>query len=87
MEILCSLIMRSARAAAVPAGGALAVDRDVFSRTVTAAIAGHPRIESRGAKSMDLPDGPAILATGPLTSPALHRALDELLGRIGALVF
>ena len=81
MEVLHSLIIRSARAAAVPAGGALAVDRDVFSRTVTEAIAGHPRILLERREVVKLPESPAILATGPLTSPALHRALDELLGQ------
>ncbi len=80
MEILHSLILRSARAAAVPAGGALAVDRDVFSHTVTSSLQTHPRIAIERREVTELPDGPAILATGPLTSPALHRALDELLG-------
>jgi methylenetetrahydrofolate--tRNA-(uracil-5-)-methyltransferase len=80
MEILHSLILRSARAAAVPAGGALAVDREVFSRAVTASVQNHPRITVERREVTELPDGPAILATGPLTSPALHRALDELLG-------
>jgi methylenetetrahydrofolate--tRNA-(uracil-5-)-methyltransferase len=80
MEILGSLILRSARAAAVPAGGALAVDREIFSRAVTESIEGHPGIRIERQEITELPDGPAILATGPLTSPALHRALDELLG-------
>ena len=80
MEILGSLILRSARAAAVPAGGALAVDRDRFSRTVTESVEGHPRIVVERAEVTELPEGPAIVATGPLTSPALHRALDEILG-------
>ncbi len=80
MEILGSLILRSARAAAVPAGGALAVDRDIFSRAVTEAIHEHPGIRIERREVTQLPDGPAIIATGPLTSPALHQALDELLG-------
>ena len=80
MEILGSLIIRSARAAAVPAGGALAVDRELFSRAVTGSIEGHPRIAVERREATGFPDGPVILATGPLTSPALHRALDELLG-------
>jgi len=80
MEALGSLIMRAARSAAVPAGGALAVDREVFSKAVTDAIAAHPRIGIERDEVVKLPDGPAIIATGPLTSPALHTALDELLG-------
>jgi len=80
MEILGSLILRSARAAAVPAGGALAVDRDIFSRAVTESIQGHPRIRVERYEVTELPEGPAIIATGPLTSPALHHALDNLLG-------
>jgi methylenetetrahydrofolate--tRNA-(uracil-5-)-methyltransferase len=80
MEILHSLILRSARAAAVPAGGALAVDREVFSRAVTSSIESHPKITIERREVTEIPAGPAILATGPLTSPALHRALDELLG-------
>jgi methylenetetrahydrofolate--tRNA-(uracil-5-)-methyltransferase len=80
MELLNSVILRAARMAAVPAGGALAVDRGRFSAAVTAAITEHPRITLRRREVCRLPDGPAILATGPLTSPALHQALDELLG-------
>jgi methylenetetrahydrofolate--tRNA-(uracil-5-)-methyltransferase len=80
MEILGSLIVGSARAAAVPAGGALAVDRATFSRTVTQSILRHPRIRVERLEATSLPDGPAIIATGPLTSPNLHRALDDLLG-------
>ncbi len=87
MEILSSLIIRSARAAAVPAGGALAVDRDIFSRTVTEAIANHPKIVLDRREVVELPEGPAILATGPLTSPTLHRALDELLGQTALSFF
>ena len=80
MEVLDSLIIRAARAAAVPAGGALAVDRERFSAAVTEALAAHPKIRIERREVVELPSGPAILATGPLTSPALHRALAELLG-------
>jgi methylenetetrahydrofolate--tRNA-(uracil-5-)-methyltransferase len=80
MEALDSLIIRVARKAAVPAGGALAVDRDVFSRDVTAAVTGHPRISIERREVEKIPDGPSIIATGPLTSPALHHALDQELG-------
>ena len=80
MEALESLIIRAARSAAVPAGGALAVDRTVFSRFVTAAIAEHPGITVERRELTGLPAGPAIIATGPLTSARLHAALGELLG-------
>ena len=80
MEALDSLIVRAARQAAVPAGGALAVDRDVFAQGVTTAITQHPRITVDRREVVAVPDGPAIIATGPLTSPALHRALSEELG-------
>ncbi len=86
MEELGSLIMRAARAAAVPAGGALAVDRDAFASAVTDAVAGHPRIRLTRREVAALPDGPAILATGPLTSPDLHAALEGFLGE-GSLAF
>ena len=80
LEVLGSLIMRAARGAAVPAGGALAVDRKAFSEAVSQAVAGHSRIKIERREVVELPDGPAIIATGPLTSPALHGALERLLG-------
>jgi len=86
MEALGSIIVRAARAAALPAGGALAVDRDRFTEEVTAAVSGHPRITVERREVTSLPHGPAIIATGPLTSPPLHEALEELLGE-GALAF
>lgn len=86
MAALDSLIIRCAREAAVPAGGALAVDRDRFAESVTDAVSRHPRIIVERREVEELPAGPAVLATGPLTSPALHRALERLLGE-GALAF
>jgi len=80
MEALDSLIVRTARQAAVPAGGALAVDRDIFARAVTTAITEHSRITVDRREVVTVPAGPAIIATGPLTSPALHHALNEELG-------
>jgi methylenetetrahydrofolate--tRNA-(uracil-5-)-methyltransferase len=80
MEALDSLVIRCARAAAVPAGAALAVDRGVFSGSVTEAVTGHPRITVERRELTSLPDGPAVVATGPLTSAALHGAFNELLG-------
>ena len=80
IEALGSLIVRIARQAAVPAGGALAVDRELFARGVTTAITQHSRITVDRKEVVTLPDGPTIIATGPLTSPALHRALNDELG-------
>jgi len=86
MEVLDSLVIRAARAAAVPAGGALAVDRELFAHEVTDAIEGHSMITIERREIIDLPEGPAIIATGPLTSPSLHRELDSFLGE-GSLAF
>jgi methylenetetrahydrofolate--tRNA-(uracil-5-)-methyltransferase len=81
MEALDSLVIRSARKAAVPAGDALAMDRSVFAGFVTEAIAGEPRIELVREEVTRIPEeGFAVIATGPLTSPALDRAIGELLG-------
>jgi methylenetetrahydrofolate--tRNA-(uracil-5-)-methyltransferase len=86
MEELGSLIVGCARAAAVPAGGALAVDREEFAAAVTAAVRDHSLISVERREVVELPDGPAVIATGPLTAPALHRALEKALGE-GALAF
>ncbi len=82
MESFGSLVIAAARAAAVPAGGALAVDRDRFSALVTATLAAHPLVEVRREEVLEVPavEGPAVVATGPLTSPALAASLQRLLG-------
>lgn len=84
-----SLILKAADANQVPAGGALAVDRDGFSRAVTAALESHPLIEIRREEITGLPPAEwdnVILATGPLTSPALAEAILGLTGE-SALAF
>ena len=86
MARLDSLVIGSARAAAVPAGGALAVDREGFAASVTEAITRHRRIRLERRELTELPQGPAILATGPLTSPPLAEALTRELGE-SALAF
>src|SRR5215831_5755521 len=82
MRRLGSLIMRAADANQVPAGGALAVDRDGFSAAVSAALSSHPLITlERG--EIALPDDAwdsVIIATGPLTSPALASGIASLTG-------
>src|SRR6266508_2774330 len=81
MEELDSLIIRSARAAALPAGDALAMDRTVFSRLVTEAIASRPQITLVREEAREIPkEGFVVIATGPLTSEALDRAIGRLLG-------
>lgn len=75
-----SLIMECAHISRVPAGGALAVDRDRFAELVSAHIESHPNIEVVREEALLPPDGPAILATGPLTSSAMAKSLQELIG-------
>jgi methylenetetrahydrofolate--tRNA-(uracil-5-)-methyltransferase len=80
MRALGSLILREADVHKVPAGSALAVDRDRFSDGVTAALAAHPNIEIVRERVDALPEGPAIIATGPLTGPALAEAIGTATG-------
>jgi len=80
MRALGSLIMRAADQHRVPAGSALAVDREAFAGEVTAAIAGHPNIEVARERVDALPDHPTIIATGPLTGSALAEAIARETG-------
>ena len=83
MRRLGSLIMRAADAARVPAGAALAVDRDAFSQAVSDAIAAHPLITIVRGEIPAVPrdtGGPVIVATGPLTSDLLSRDIAALVG-------
>ncbi len=83
MRICGSLIMREADKAAVPAGGALAVDRDIFSQGVTAALEAHPLITIERDEIAGLPPAEwdsVIIATGPLTSVPLAKAVQEIGG-------
>jgi methylenetetrahydrofolate--tRNA-(uracil-5-)-methyltransferase len=88
MRRLGSLVMRAADANPVPAGGALAVDRDGFSAAVTQALAAHRLVEIRREELTWPPDewDSVIVATGPLTSPALADAIRALTGE-DALAF
>ena len=85
MRVLGSMILECADAARVPAGSALAVDRDVFATGVTARISLHPNIEVARGEITSL-EPHSIIATGPLTSDALASAIRERLG-VGALAF
>ena len=77
---LNSLIMRCADATAVPAGGALAVDRDGFARMVTESVLGHPNITMIPGEVTSIPEGDVVIASGPLTSDPLADAIAEKLG-------
>ena len=81
MKRLGSLILPCAERAAVPSGGALAVDREAFAAGVTEAIVHHPRITLVREEVTEIPDGvPVVIATGPLTSEALAARIQELTG-------
>lgn len=86
MRRLGSLILRCAEASALPAGGALAVDRVAFSQAVTEAVSSHPNVTVCREEVLDIPSGPTIIATGPLTSPALAERIARLTGQ-GYLYF
>ncbi|UCC23909.1 MAG: methylenetetrahydrofolate--tRNA-(uracil(54)-C(5))-methyltransferase (FADH(2)-oxidizing) TrmFO [Gemmatimonadales bacterium] len=87
MRLLGSLLLTSADATRVPAGSALAVDRHLFSRVMTEAVESHPRILVVRQEVTELPAGPAIVATGPLTSGALSASIQEALGDEGLAFF
>jgi methylenetetrahydrofolate--tRNA-(uracil-5-)-methyltransferase len=80
LQVLGSQLLRFAYEAAVPAGGALAVDRELFATLVTEALEKHPNIEIIREEVTELPSGPTIIATGPLTSPALSAQIQRLTG-------
>jgi methylenetetrahydrofolate--tRNA-(uracil-5-)-methyltransferase len=76
-----SLLMRAAAVASVPAGGALAVDRDVFASEVLTALEQHPRIRLAREEVLRVPDSPTVIASGPLTSEALAADIARLVGQ------
>lgn len=80
MRILGSLLLECAESAALPAGGALAVDRERFAQLVTERITNHPNIEIVREEAKEIPQAPAIIASGPLTSPALSQSIAALSG-------
>ena len=82
-----SLILQCAEATRVEAGGCLAVDRGGFSRMVTEKIRSHPNIRVIQEEVTRVPEGPVIIATGPLTSDALSQAIGEYFGNTGYLHF
>lgn len=80
MEMLDSIVIKYAREHRVPAGGALAVDRDNFSASITQYIKNHPLVEVMEEEVTTIPQGPTIIASGPLTSDALSKEIAGMLG-------
>ena len=78
---LGSLLLECAAETALPAGGALAVDREAFARRVTERIGAHPNIDLIREEMREIPAGPAVIASGPLTSPDLASAIQALTGQ------
>jgi len=81
LRYLGSLVLACAGETRVPAGGALAVDRERFAAEVTRRVEAHPRIQVVRAEVTAVPDGPAVIATGPLTSDALAGEIAALTGQ------
>ena len=79
MRQLDSVIMTAADACAVPAGGALAVDRHEFAGKVTEMVKNHPNVQVFNEEMTEIPEGITIIATGPLTSPALSEQLQKIM--------
>ncbi|HOF93969.1 MAG TPA: methylenetetrahydrofolate--tRNA-(uracil(54)-C(5))-methyltransferase (FADH(2)-oxidizing) TrmFO [Clostridia bacterium] len=80
LRLLDSLVIGAADKTQVPAGGALAVDRVEFSRLITNAIKNHPKIQVFEGEVIELPEPPAIIATGPLTTDGLSASIEKLTG-------
>ncbi len=80
LRILNSMLLECAEQASLPAGGALAVDREVFAKLVTEKIENHPNIEVVRKEAKEIPDSPTIIASGPLTSPSLSQSIAALSG-------
>ena len=80
LDQLGCLLITCARQARLPAGSALAVDRNVFAQGVTERLESHPRIHIHRQEVHSLPAEPAVIATGPLTSTAMSEALAEMTG-------
>lgn len=80
MRLMDSVIIRAADECSVPAGGALAVDRHEFAAKVTEYVKNHPNVTVVNEEITEIPEGPTVIATGPLTSPDLSAQLKELTG-------
>lgn len=81
MRLLGSLVIQAADGSAVPSGGALSVDRELFARAITSAIEEHPRIVLLREEATEIPDDlPVVIATGPLTSDTLAAGIQRITG-------
>ncbi|KMN43817.1 FADH(2)-oxidizing methylenetetrahydrofolate--tRNA-(uracil(54)-C(5))-methyltransferase TrmFO [Bacillus paramycoides] len=80
MRLMDSVIIRAADECSVPAGGALAVDRHEFAAKVTEYVKNHPNVTVMNEEITEIPEGPTVIATGPLTSPNLSAQLKKLTG-------
>ncbi len=80
MRLLDSLIIEAAYASEVPAGSALAVDRELFSGYITDKLKNHPLVEVIEGEVAEIPDGITVIASGPLTSDALSDSIEKLIG-------
>jgi methylenetetrahydrofolate--tRNA-(uracil-5-)-methyltransferase len=87
MAILGSLLLRAASRSRVPAGSALAVDRTLFAAEMSEAVRSNPAIRIVREEVRDLPKGPAVIASGPLTSEAMSRCIRDRLGVDGLSFF
>ncbi len=81
LRLLGAHLLQIAEASSVPAGSALAVDREIFARRVTTDLESHPNIEIVRQEVIEIPREPAIIASGPLTSPALADQIRRLAGQ------
>jgi methylenetetrahydrofolate--tRNA-(uracil-5-)-methyltransferase len=79
-RLLGSMLLECAESASLPAGGALAVDRELFARLVTQRLESHPNIEIHREEVKEIPETPVIVASGPLTSPSLSDSIAALSG-------
>lgn len=87
MRTFNSIIMESADKHSVPAGGALAVDRETFSKEVTEKLHNHPNVEIINEEIAEIPEGLTVIATGPLTSDALAKDITKFTGNDGLFFF
>ncbi len=87
MRLLGSVLLTAADRTKVPAGSALAVDRGLFARAMAEAVAAYPEIEVVREEVTEIPEGPTIIATGPLTSDALSQSIQRALGDEGLAFF
>ncbi|MEM6283356.1 MAG: methylenetetrahydrofolate--tRNA-(uracil(54)-C(5))-methyltransferase (FADH(2)-oxidizing) TrmFO [Chloroflexota bacterium] len=81
LRMMRSMLLDAAEASAVPAGGALAVDRELFAQSVTEKLEKHPLVEIIREEVTDIPDEPTIIATGPLTADTLAQKIAALSGQ------